>query len=369
MSRVARRYAIALGVTLVAAVVRLVLDPWLGGNAPLLFFLPAVMLSAWWAGFGPALLSVALSVIGSLLLFIQPPGVGGESSAALLAVCLFVIITVSVAAMTIRFQEARAASEASAVREEQARMRAEESLRRYERLLRVRDSFTSMLAHELRTPLTVILGDARLLTRPSPPSAEVARDLLTDIASEAERLHTLVEDLLVLNRDVDQLELSQQPVALEAVLRQMFDSPAVARAEPSIRLEVRRPLPLVAADVSYLRQLLSNLLSNARKYGGGQPIDVIAEPEGAAVCIRVADRGPGIQPGDEERIFELFYRSPLTSGGRAGAGVGLFVCRRLAEAMEGRVWAEPRAGGGTVFVVELPRYDDGDESQLTPATA
>jgi two-component system, OmpR family, sensor histidine kinase KdpD len=369
MSRVARRYGIAVGVTLVAAGIRLALDPWLSGNTPLLFFLPAVMLAAWWAGVGPAILAIALSVVCSLLLFIEPHGVGGESWADILSVGLFVIIMVSVAAMTARLQDARTAAEASAVREEQARMRAEETLHRYERLLKVRDSFTSMLAHELRTPLTVILGDARLLTRPSPPPAEVARELLTDIASEAERLHTLVEDLLVLNRDVDQLDLSRQPVALEPVLRQMLESPAVARAQPPVRLEVRRPIPLIAADPSYLRQLLSNLLSNARKYGGGEPVDIIAERDGDVVCIRVADRGQGVPPGDEERIFELFYRSPLTSGGRAGAGVGLFVCRRLAEAMDGRVWAEPRAGGGTVFVVELPQYEEGDETQPTPSTA
>jgi signal transduction histidine kinase len=101
------------------------------------------------------------------------------------------------------------------------------------------------------------------------------------------------------------------------------------------------------ADPTYVEQTVRNLLSNAAKYGGaGSVVEVVLETSEDEVAVRVLDDGPGIDAGEAERVFDLFYRSPRTSVATAGAGIGLFVCARLVQAMGGRIWARPRPAGG-----------------------
>jgi two-component system, OmpR family, sensor histidine kinase KdpD len=127
-----------------------------------------------------------------------------------------------------------------------------------------------------------------------------------------------------------------------------------ARVDIPDDLAVQLPpdLPLVQADAICLGQVVRNLLSNARKYGA-PPVRLVAEPRGGMVRISVVDSGPGIPAGDEERIFELFERGAGRPPGSPGAGVGLYVCRRLTAAMGGRIWAERPPDGGMAFRVEL----------------
>jgi two-component system sensor histidine kinase KdpD len=108
--------------------------------------------------------------------------------------------------------------------------------------------------------------------------------------------------------------------------------------------------PTVVADPVYVEQTLRNLLSNAAKYAGPSShveIDVAATDD--EVLVRILDDGPGIEAEEADRVFDLFYRSPTTARDTAGAGIGLFVCARLVQAMGGRIWARPRATGGAEF--------------------
>jgi signal transduction histidine kinase len=119
-----------------------------------------------------------------------------------------------------------------------------------------------------------------------------------------------------------------------------------------VQFDARIPagLPTVIGDRTYVEQVLRNLLSNAAKYGGaGSTVEVIVEPDGGELAVRVLDDGPGIDPVEAGRLFELFYRSPSTAVTIAGAGIGLFVCARLVDAMGGRIWARPRPTGGSEF--------------------
>jgi two-component system sensor histidine kinase KdpD len=96
-----------------------------------------------------------------------------------------------------------------------------------------------------------------------------------------------------------------------------------------------------------------NLLENALKYTpAASPIDVSAERTEGAMLIEVADRGPGLPPGDEQRIFDKFYRARSGNGG--GVGLGLTICRGIVEAHGGRIWVENRPGGGAAFRFTLP---------------
>ena len=110
--------------------------------------------------------------------------------------------------------------------------------------------------------------------------------------------------------------------------------------------------PLVPLDEVSIEQVLVNLLENAMRYTPpGSPIVLSAWPEGALVVVEVADRGPGLAPGDEDRVFEKFYRAQASPH---GVGLGLAICRGIVEAHGGRIWAENRPGGGAAFRFELP---------------
>ncbi len=161
----------------------------------------------------------------------------------------------------------------------------------------------------------------------------------------------MIEDLLVLSRaERGSLEVSDEPVLIQRVVGRVITD--IKRRQPGLVVELALPsdLPPVRGELSYVEQVLRNLVGNAAKYGppagpiriAGTAIDGFAE-------IRVLDAGPGISPDDAERVFELFYRSRETAARVSGAGIGLFVCRQLVELMGGRIWSRQRATGGAEF--------------------
>jgi signal transduction histidine kinase len=222
-----------------------------------------------------------------------------------------------------------------------------------------RDTFVGMLSHEIRTPITTIFGTSQVLLRPL--DEELRTELTRDLASETDRLYRLVEDLLVLSRyEREALDLVPEPVLLQRLI------PSVAGTEQgrwpgvTIDLDVEPDLPPVVADATYVEQVIRNLVSNGAKYGGsGARIRVVARADSDGVTVEVGDSGPGIPAGAEETIFHLYERLPdARQSGAPGAGIGLFVCRRLVELMGGRIWARNAEGGGAVLAFSLPRYGE-----------
>jgi PAS domain S-box-containing protein len=218
-----------------------------------------------------------------------------------------------------------------------------------------REAFIGILSHELRTPITTIYGGSQLLER----NLDAARraEIMSDIRAESERLARLVEDLLVMSRaEGGGFEIGDEPVLVQRVLPALIES--LVMRWPTLRVEMRlaERLPAVRGDVTYLEQVLRNLLTNAVRYGEGldDGIEVVGEERHGQVVVRVLDRGPGPGTTSTERLFELFYRAPAAQRVPGGAGIGLFVCRQLVEAMGGRIWARTRDGGGSEFGFELP---------------
>ncbi|MEO5883997.1 MAG: ATP-binding protein [Candidatus Limnocylindrales bacterium] len=216
----------------------------------------------------------------------------------------------------------------------------------------IRETFIGVLSHELRTPVTTIYGAAKVLARPdSTVDAATRRSLFEDIVIEAERLQRLVEDVVAMNRfGEEDGDLGHEPVLVQRIV------PGVVASEearwPAVRFVTTIPagLPTVVADPVYVEQVLRNLLSNAAKYGApGAAVQVVLESGGSDVSVRILDDGPGVRPEEVDRLFELFYRSPVTARTTGGAGIGLFVCARLVRAMGGRIWAHARPTGGSEF--------------------
>jgi two-component system sensor histidine kinase KdpD len=144
--------------------------------------------------------------------------------------------------------------------------------------------------------------------------------------------------------------------------------------------DVPADLPLVPIDAVLFTQALVHLLENALRYTpAGTPIQIGARREGRTAVVEVADRGPGLAPGDEERVFDKFYRgsagagAPRT-GGAPGVGLGLAICRAIVVAHGGDIRAENRPGGGTVFRITLPLEAEppvvpSEEAESPPASS
>jgi protein-histidine pros-kinase len=253
----------------------------------------------------------------------------------------------------------------SAIRDLTLRQRAEEErarLRQAEEAVRLRDEFLSIAAHELRTPLTLLQMQSELLLRmarerPGDELVERLKARSEGIHRATRRLNRLVGQLLDVSRiTASKLLLEQEEVDLSALVRavaeQMED--VLARAGCELRFGAST---VVAGhwDPLRLEQVVTNLLSNAAKYGQGQPIEVevdLAAPGQARLTVR--DHGIGIAAEDQPRIFERFERV-VSDRSHAGFGLGLWISRAIVEAHGGtlRVTSEP--GVGSCFIVELPR--------------
>ena len=226
----------------------------------------------------------------------------------------------------------------------------------------LRDVFVGMLSHELRTPVTAIYGGSQVLRRDHIDDA-TRQEIIGDIISESERLERLVENLLVLARAERHVDLAgREPVLLRPLLGRVIADKRRRWPGSRIEFEVEPGLPPVTGDEASIELVLRNLISNALKYGAPAGlIEVRATRDGDAVAVRVSDDGPGIEPDQVDRLFELFYRADDARRRAQGAGIGLYVVRALVEAADGRVWARNRDEGGAEFGFELPAYSEADE--------
>jgi two-component system sensor histidine kinase KdpD len=226
-----------------------------------------------------------------------------------------------------------------------------------------KDEFLGLVSHELRTPITTIFGGARLLrARGDNLDVESRSAVLGDIEHESERLHRIVEDLLVLARIELGAEVVTEPMLVQRVIEKTVQSFAKRRPGRTVDAYVVNEVPPVRASTIYLEQVLRNLLNNADKYSPvDSTIDIYAEHVNEWAVISVRDRGPGIPAQEHELIFERFYRSSGTAKQAGGAGIGLTVCKRLVEAQGGSIWAEEREGGGLTISFSLPVYTEAED--------
>lgn len=216
----------------------------------------------------------------------------------------------------------------------------------------VRREFLSNAAHELRTPVTAISGYAETLLGGVDP--ETSHEFLTTIHRNAQRIAALVADLLVLDSLEGRAELvgRRAPVALAEVVGDAARTARGVAPGAQIDVEVAEGLAVLGTREG-LDHIVQNLIDNAIKYGNDTPVTVRAEQVAHRVRLSVADRGPGIPDGHEDRIFERFYRLDAgRSRDRGGSGLGLAIVKRQIEAIGGRVWVE-HAAPGARFVVEL----------------
>jgi signal transduction histidine kinase len=211
--------------------------------------------------------------------------------------------------------------------------------------------FVADASHELRTPLTTIRANAGFLLEHPDATDPDRTEALADIAAEGERLSRLVDDLLRLARVDAGGRLERQPTDLGAIAAEVARR-ARRPDRPVVFGSVGGPV-IVDGDADALTRLVWILVDNAMRHGAGQVDIDVGRPEAGQAELTVTDRGPGIAPGDESRIFERFHQSDGARTGE-GAGLGLAIARTIVEAHAGTIAASDRDGGGAVFRVELP---------------
>jgi NtrC-family two-component system sensor histidine kinase KinB len=226
------------------------------------------------------------------------------------------------------------------------------------RVEQMKSDFVSTVSHELRAPLTSIYGFAEtLLRRDVLFSEEERQTFLGYIASEAQRLTSIVDTLLSVARlDAGDLHVELAPTDIRSVVAEVVTSAEQATANGH-RFVVHVPdEPLAAsADREKLRQVLANLVDNAVKFSpDGATVTVEARRAGTAVEVRVVDEGIGVPADERERIFRKFHRAEGGGRARSGTGLGLFIARGLVGAMGGRIWVDSAEGRGSSFAFELP---------------
>jgi two-component system, OmpR family, sensor kinase len=229
------------------------------------------------------------------------------------------------------------------------------------RALAVRDTLLQVSAHELRSPLNaVMLQVEALLREPEASGSQRIRVRLERALANVRRLQDLLEVLMDSSMlDAGKLALRPEQADVEDVVHIVIDrfEPQARVAGSVVSLHARGRTGGLWDRVR-LEQVVGNLLSNALKFGAGAPIEVEVEGGAEQVTIAVQDRGPGVPPECQERIFERFERLPA---GRAypGMGLGLWIVRELVRAMGGAVSVTSAPGAGARFVVTLPRGASG----------
>lgn len=219
------------------------------------------------------------------------------------------------------------------------------------------------ISHDLRTPLASIIGALTTVDdQQDRLDSNTQRDLVETAREEAERLNRLVSNLLDMTRlESGILRLAGDWCDVQDVLGMAINQMGNALAGRPVQVQTAPELPLVFVDYVLVVQVLKNLIENAMKHSPpDSPIDIDARAAEGMVQVRVSDRGSGVPPQQRERIFDRFYRVE-EPGGPSGTGLGLAVCKGIVEAHRGRIWVEPRAGGGSTFAFTLPTQPATDE--------
>ncbi|MCY1017713.1 sensor histidine kinase [Pyxidicoccus sp. MSG2] len=233
--------------------------------------------------------------------------------------------------------------------------------------VRVRDDFLSIASHELRTPLTALQIQVQSLTKGPLLAALDGRVKARVEGAERSvgRMIQLVDDLLDVSRvNAGRLELHLEEVNLSELVQEV-----VTRMQPEVgrsgsQLSMSLPERVTGRwDRSRVDQVFCNLLSNALKYGEGKPVEATVEMDEARAWLRVHDHGIGIAPEEQGRIFERFERS-VSDRHFGGFGLGLWIVRRVLDAMGGSIRVQSALGKGATFVVELPRHPVAPEKRV-----
>jgi len=336
-----RGYVAAVVVVAICTAVNGVLSIWFAPtNLAMVYLLGVVLIAAKFTR-GPSVICALLGVAAFDFFFVPPVYSFrfGDTQYLLAAVVLLAVgLIVSSLASHLRSQIAATTQAALAAQEE-----------------RLRNSLLASISHDLRTPLAVIVGSASHLLENAQLTRDEQQKLLRSLYDEAHYVNRMVSDLLDMTRlQAGSVRLDRQWYPLEELVGAALERCKAQLQHHRVTIRLPAELPLIRVDGVLIEKLLINLLENAGKYTPrGTTIAISAERQAARLIVSVADQGPGVPAQLREKLFEKFYRGNV-EGSIAGTGLGLTICRAIAQAHKGTIDASNRAEGGAIFALSLP---------------
>jgi signal transduction histidine kinase len=352
--RVLARYALSVGAVVLATCLRVVLDPLLGDHHPFTIYFAAVAVTAWYAGFGPALLAICLAYFAADWFFITPrfqlnlPHFGIDEFIALVAF-LFSSLVVAYTIRSLHKTRAQLQEYAHALER-----RVEQRTAHLQETIQSLESVCYHIAHDLRAPLRAMQGFTTLLLTEYAPKFDAKGVAYANRISEAAgRMDILIQGLLEYG------QLGHDSFPPSTVHLQQTVTRVVAHFKEEIErkgatVNVRGPFPEISANESLLERVFTNLLSNALKFAKASPqVDIWAEDLPGVVRICFQDNGIGIPSEYVERLFRVFER--LHAGKEyPGTGIGLAIASKAAERLGGRIGVKSAVNQGSCFWLEVP---------------
>lgn len=317
-------------------------------DAVMVYLLATVIISMRF-GYGPSLAAAAASVVCFNFFFIPPYHTFAVADARhFVTFAVMFVVAAVIAGLTERAREQAARAQRLAEEAHAAELRAEAE--------QLRSALLSSVSHDLRTPLAIVTGAASALVDAN-VDASAKRELSETILQEGARLDRYVRNLLDMTRlEAGGLTLRREWHAIEDVLGGALGRVERLLADRQVTTSLPEAPTLVAIDALLVEQVLVNLLENAVKHTpAGTPIQLAVRARDGEVEVVVADAGPGVPAEARERVFEKFQRATPDPG---GAGLGLAICKGIVTAHGGRIWVEPRDGGGAAFHFTLPVVGD-----------
>lgn len=233
----------------------------------------------------------------------------------------------------------------------------------------LRNSLLNSVSHDLRTPLATIAGTASGLLEGLPADG---RESLQTIVDESQRLTRLVENLLDMARlDSGSIVLNRQWHVLEEIVGTALHSVKREVANHRVHVAIPADFPLLLLDGFLIEQVVVNLLENASRYTPpGSEIQITAVARDKFAEIQVADSGPGVPAGTEQRVFDKFFRgASIAPDGRRGVGLGLAICKAVVDAHGGTITVTNRETGGAKFTIMLPRHETSPQVDVSADAA
>jgi signal transduction histidine kinase len=346
-------YGFAIGMVVVATLLRVPLAPLLGNSVPFILYFPALVVVGWFGGFGPGMVATFLSGYAARTYFFEPRGhfdIPDLPSAFRLG--LFVL---SGSLMSYLCGRLHQRTEELRLEKEGLELKVHERTLHLERALKDMEGFSYTVSHDLRSPLRSMHGFSEILLQDYSGSLDdKARGYLERIRAAATRMDKLVDDLLAFAK-VSGAAVETHPLPLKTAVASVIETTPRLNA-PGVKIAYDDCVHTVQAHDTLLHQVLQNLLENAAKFVavGVQPvIRLWSEEHGERVRLWIEDNGIGIAPGDQGKLFKLFQRMQPTS--YSGTGIGLATVDRAVSRMNGRVGVESEPGRGSRFWVDLLR--------------
>lgn len=330
---------------------------------PALLFLPCIILFAWGGGYKTGIAATIISSVVSNYLFIssKPPFITNEPI-AIIKTLLFLSegILISLIIESGRRRHTHAFHHNKKDLNQKIKQLEEEyALAKKE--IRARDEFLSIASHELKTPLTSMLLQTQTALY-SIRNVSLAHfsinnllKMLESVENQTKRLSKMINDLLSTSLiTTGNLQLVYEKVDLDAVVSSVIEefSPRIQREGYELTYTKKEPI-IGQWDKIRIQQAVSNLISNAIKYGNRKPIEVAIRKEGDMALVNVLDHGIGIAKEQHEKIFGLFERA-VSPTEYKGLGVGLYITKKIIEAHGGSISISSKLGKGTTFTIKLP---------------